>query len=298
MRTNAIVRIVIFAIVVVLLLGILGIGIAARYYALDLSAWYNNSNSGDYSPAELGTPVSVNGLIREISIDWVAGSIIIQPSAEAKNISFSETNVSDSSNQMIYKQSGDSLTIQFCKDSVRFLGFSSNISKDLVITVPSDWICQELEIDTASANVEGRNLTIESFDFDGASGVCTFTDCTVREMDMDTASGDIRFTGCLDKLQIDSMSANCRIAVINTTREISISTMSGDLDLALPEDCGFTLSIDSVSSDFSSEFDTVLSRGNHVRGDGSCRIDIEAMSGSVSIRKANPVPASTEQNTF
>ena len=61
--------------------------------------------------------------------------------------------------------------------------------------------------------------------------------------------------------------------------------MSGDLELTLPEYCGFTVSMDAMSSDFTSDFPTTMQNGNHIYGDGSCSISIDAMSGDVAIRK-------------
>ena len=40
-----------------------------------------------------------------------------------------------------------------------------------------------------------------------------------------------------------------------------------------------------MSSDFSSDFATTIQNGRHVCGDGSCQIQMDAMSGNVIIRK-------------
>lgn len=43
----------------------------------------------------------------------------------------------------------------------------------------------------------------------------------------------------------------------NVPNLIKMDSMSGDLTLTLPEGAGFTVSLDAMSSDFSSDFPTV-----------------------------------------
>ena len=70
--------------------------------------------------------------------------------------------------------------------------------------------------------------------------------------------------------------------------------MSGDLDLTLPGDAGFALSMNAMSSDFTTDFDTVMKNGNYVCGNGHCRINVDAMSGDVIIRRDTEAAASSE----
>ena len=128
-------------------------------------------------------------------------------------------------------------------------------------------------------------MTIREVDFDGASGTCEFENCTVDEMDIDTASGDIRFIGALDILDCDAASASVYAVLSNTPSRLDMDSMSGDLDITLPGDAGFTVTLDGMTSDFSSDFETTVKNGNQVCGDGRCRINIDAMSGDVTIRK-------------
>lgn len=231
--------------------------------------------------------------VSELEIDWVAGEILIQP-GNSDQITVREDNVSDEKYAMKLQHKGHKLKISFCEESVNnFIGFGSNaeLSKDLTITVPRDWICESLDIECASATVEVNDLTIREVDFDGASGTCEFENCTVEEIDIDTASGDVRFIGSLDILDCDAASASVYAVLSNTPSRVDVDTMSGDLDITLPEDTGFTVTMDGVSSDFSSDFETTMKNGNQVHGDGRCRINVDAMSGDVILRKGEPSPA-------
>ena len=301
MKTNAIIRIVIFSLVILVLASILVCGIALRgrsfgwAYRLHQGAEEVSPTSADsaehHAEAENhdfpSSAQHVSGKIDEISIDWASGTISILP-GDTDEILYEETGDFDSAYAMVAKVSGSKLTIQYCKDGSFLKGgfsFGGSLHKDLTITVPRDWVCRELEIDAASADVEIRDMTIQEFDFDGASGRCTLTNCAVGEMSLDTASGDVTFSGTLDTLDCDSASAKLQLELRNTPRSIDMDTASGSLTLVLPEDCGFTVSLDALSGRFSSDFATTTQNGRHIYGDGSCKINVSSMSGGVTIRK-------------
>lgn len=298
MKRNAIIRIVIWSLVIVVLVGILcSVMFGTR--------WYRRRNEVSIDlltePAEtivvgpeLGEKSTFSASeISELEIDWVAGEILIQP-GDSDQITVREDNVSEAKYAMVLQQRGEKLKIVFCEEGVgNFIGFntSNELIKDLTITVPKDWVCESLDIECASATVEVNDMVIREVDFDGASGACEFENCTVDEIDIDTASGDIRFIGSLDILNFDAASASVYAVLSNTPSRLDMDSMSGDLDITLPGDAGFTLAMDGMSMDFSSDFETTLKNNNHVCGDGRCRINIDAMSGDVTIRKGASIDA-------
>lgn len=288
MKSNAIVRIVLYTLAIVVLLGILITGIAASLFMVDTDFsiggfTFSLGGSEDINGTASSSGTADADQISKISIDWAAGSITLQP-GDVENITFQETGSFDEDNAMVWKQSGKTLEIKFSKPRV-FFGLSFDSAKDLVITVPRDWNCTELELDAASATVWINDLTVRTVDFDGASGTLTLENCAVDQLEIDTASGDVHFTGTLKELDCDAASANVTCVLTNVPQRIDMDMASGDLDLTLPEDCGFTLSMEALSSDFTSDFATSNRNGNHIYGDGRCKISVDGMSGEVIIRK-------------
>lgn len=289
MNKNAVVRIIIWSIVILVLLAILLAGLSHRFYVpLRISGGYAGASGNiQMTTVDADEEVCVPAAeIRSIDVDWVSGSVTIAP-GDVEEITFCESSVSNDKYKMVWKQSGDKLTIQFCRDS-NSLNFGVHFNdgdKNLLITVPRDWVCDSLEIDAASAELRIRDLTIREVKIDTASGTADFENCTVDSLEVDTASGDITFSGSLNALECEAASAGFVGVLSNVPGHISMNSMSGDLDLTLPEDAGFTVDMDAMSSDFSSDFPTVRKNGNYVCGDGRCRIDVDAMSGDVIIRK-------------
>lgn len=224
--------------------------------------------------------------IREIKIEWISGSVTVEP-GDVQEITFLESGNGTDKYEMVWKQSGDELVIQYSKDS-SIAGFGLHFgdgSKDLTVTVPRGWVCDSLELDTASTDLTVRDMIIREMEIDSASGTAKFENCTVSSLDVDTASGDVTFTGSLNELDFEAASASFTGVLENVPDKVKMDSMSGGLTLTLPEDAGFTVSLDAMSSDFSSDFPTVKKNKSYVCGDGHCKIEVSAMSGDVSILK-------------
>lgn len=244
----------------------------------------------DLPPQETMVSSSTNGYgcpaenVRELDIEWFSGEIKIYPGNTDRITVEEDGDISDKY-AMVTRLDGDSLEIRFFQEERNVIGLHSIPDKDLTITVPVDWYCESLEIETASASVEVCDLEIGEVEFSGASGSCEFDNCNVDVLDIGTASGDVRFTGSLNILDCDAASANLFAVLSNVPSRMDLDTMSGDLEVTLPKDAGFTLSMDALSENFNTDFEITHKDGKLVSGDGSCRIRISALSGDVTIHK-------------
>lgn len=309
MKSNAIIRIVIWSIVIVALVSVLGALIADEVYLSDYTP------AATAIPVPLETEVAVSpaqilpndetltlptDAIRKIEIDWVAGDIIIM-AADVKEIAISESDVTDEQYSMVFQAREDELEIKFCEERLMpGLGISltGDLNKDLYIEVPKSWKGRSIEIDAASANVEMHNITLQEMDIDGASGTCDFQNCTIDDLDIDAASGSIYYLGSLNRLDLDGTSASFTGDLQNTPDRIDADGMSCKLDIALPEDCGFTVTMDGMSSRLSSAFNgTSMKNGSHVYGDGRCRINVDGMDCDVTIRKLETIMIDSTEET-
>jgi len=288
MKRNAIIRIVLWSIALLVLLSVL----LTALYVPGALGHIRRESSGEFSGFQniQGKGFTMDAAsVRDLEIEWAAGSIVIQP-IDIAEICIAEEGAEQSSNPMVWNVRDRKLSIQYCKDPERVFVFGMDPeleSKDLIIQVPLDWQCNTLEIEAATAKVNIRDLAIREVDFDGASGTCEFESCSVDKLDVDTASGDIRFSGSLITLDCDAASASVYAVLTNVPSRLDMDSMSGDLDITLPADAGFTLRMDALSSNVQSDFETTTKNETLVAGDGHCRIEVDAMSGDVIIRKAS-----------
>ncbi len=287
MKSNAIVRIVVFSLLIILLLGLLGglLLVDSYGYVEKDPVWVIpmvSDVSGEVRRFDYVSPYEE--LITQIEVDWAAGTITIQP-GDTEQVRFSET-CPNNSGQLVYAQKGSKLTIRYQEQDVYF-GIQGTQPKDLTITVPRDWEGRSIEIDAASAQLEIRDINVRQLDFEGASGTGTLENCRIGELDISTVSGDIDFTGTLESLDYEGVSAKLTAVLADSPKRMELESVSGDLDLTLPESCGFTAAVDAVSGDFSSDFSVSKEKDTYTCGDGSCRITVSGVSGDVAIRKGN-----------
>lgn len=284
MKRNAVFRIILWTITLVILIGLLGS--AMLWFRPNGRFWSRVSSiaeDGDASILSGGNSLSVDAdKVRDLDIDWVSGEIRIQPS-DVKEIQITETAVEDSRYEMRCTHSGQTLKIAYCDPSTIRINKGA-YSKDLTILVPKNWDCRCLNIDAASAKLYVDDLNIREVDVDTASGTSQFQNCIVDALDVDTASGDIRFVGSLNKLDCESASASIYAELDNVPSEIDMDTASGALELVLPKNAGFSVKMDSMSGTLDSDFPTTIKDSRYICGDGACEIDMDSMSGKITIR--------------
>lgn len=281
MKRNAIFRMILFAFLAVVLVGVLIAGIALKKYQMPGVVVRESFDAPVVSENKFSGKE-----IDRLKIEWAAGNIVLVP-AEGDKISVTEE-LLGGDKTMVLKKDGSTLYVQYCEGAVGIsFGSNSGLKKNLYICVPQDWVCKELEIDAASATVQAEYLTIQELTSSTASGSHTFTNCQVEKLKMETVSGNLDFSGSLDKLDFNGVSAQANLVLSNRPKSINLESVSGDMNLTLPEGCGFTLEKDTVSGRFSSELETMEQNGKIIHGDGSCEIDVEGVSASVHIRKGD-----------
>lgn len=277
----AIVRIVLWVILFFVLAGLL----AAAFFGVNI---INYISDDDYTPGTVESSGSVDASqIKNIQVEWVSGSILVEPS-NVQNICFSETEGLSDEDKLVWRLEGNTLKIEFCQPK-GFLSFgfdSTDVKKDLVIQVPESWFCNNLDINSVSATLSINRLSANEILLTNVSGKCEFTDCVIKDVNVETVSGTVSYTGTLNSLDLQTVSADCTASLTNHPEAIRLEGVSGDLTLVLPEDCGFTASVDSVSGKFSSELPTTTRDGEYVYGDGACSIELEGVSGSIRIEAA------------
>ena len=289
MKTKAIIRIIAYCVVILALVSILGGVLAFRLFSVDhrVDSWVAPIAVPGSGEELVGTYIAEGKTATHIDIEWADGSILIQ-TGDVDQIQFSESGEYEESEALVYRQDGSKLGIRYQKEDVYF-GFQSTHSKDLTITVPRNWEGLSIDIDAASAQVELRGLTVREVDFDSASGTCVFTGCMVEELNVSTASGDVEFTGFLGTLEMESMSAVFRGQFLSCPKSLEIDSMSGDMEITLPSNCGFTAQVDALSGNFDSNFHVNQRDDRYIHGDGNCRIFLSGMSGDIFIAQGDDI---------
>lgn len=289
MKSNAITRIILFSLAIVLLLGILAAGVAGYAFFNGLHFEFGIG----LSDGIVGGTVASSGkesadAVRSLSIEWLDGSVTIQE-GDVDCIEFSERGAFDQNGTMVFKRDGETLRIQYAQKRKFWfftLGFQTSVRKDLVVTVPKGWSANTIRVNAVNSEFTVLDLNANEIKLNTVSGDSRLSGCAVRQLNVDTVSGDVTFNGLVDRLSCDSVSGDCSAVLSAAPKSVDLDSVSGSLRLTLPDGSGFTADIDSVSGSISSSFPTVSNRGSQIYGDGACKISADTVSGSVFIEKA------------
>lgn len=273
MKRNAIARIIIYSILILVLVGILAAALGAG------SFMFHFSSGGEVVEGGFSLPAAD---IRNLEIEWAAGSITIVR-GETEDIVVEESASGEMNDSMTYRLRGDTLEISYAESGIR-IGFHSTPKKDLYITVPMDWDCGDLIINSASTDIEAQELSADLLELNTASSDCILTDCNIGKLELDGASCNLNYSGTLDSLDCDGASTDITAVFTNVPNSINLDGASAELDISLPEDCGFRVEMDGMSNRFSSDFSTTSTDDCYVYGDGGCKIEVDSMSTTVRIR--------------
>lgn len=254
MKSNAIARIVLNAILILLLVAILISALGIELFSINSDS-YQSANEGSVDAA----------IVKELSIDWAAGSITILAN-DTDKITFSEAGDFNSKYDMVYSIEGGKLSIEYAKDSVT-VGFGAIPKKDLTITVPRSWQCEELELDAAAVE-----LSIEGL--------------SVGNLELDCAAGEVRFNGSVDTIDCDGAAMELSITCANKPSKINIDGAACELAVKLPAGCGYAAHITSLGGEFNSNVAFTKNDSSYKYGDESCKLFIDGLGSEVNIQIA------------
>lgn len=288
MRKNSIAQIVVCALALLVLLAILVGGIwwgQNGFHGWDFGNFlfsFGGSTYSDPGSYSIGSASVEAGDVENLKINWVGGSVRVEPSSDSK-IHITEAKEYKEDEQLRWKVSGGTLTIQYCKSGLRV---TDTLRKDLVVAVPETLLESfgELNIDSVSAGIDISGGAYRKINLDNVSGRVKVTDCTAGELDMDTVSGNLDFAGVVHSVSFNSVSADCELDLTETPREVDADTVSGNVTLRLPQDASFTAKVDSVSGDVSTDFNVTREKKRYVCGDGRNEFELDSVSGDMRIQ--------------
>ena len=219
--------------------------------------------------------------VKKLHIEWVSGNVTLK-TADQHNVTFRVDG--DSALPFSYQLSGNELDLRYPADNA--LWKPAWGSKNLTVTVPQSWYARETNIDVVSAVVEVDGLSTEELKLDTTSGPINASGLCCDQIIASTVSGNVILEGTAEELKLDTTSGRCQAELDERVQEIELDSVSGELELILPESLGFEAEVDTVSGSFRSDIPTTASsKGVYTCGNGECGISVDTVSGSITIQK-------------
>lgn len=247
--------------------------------------------------------------VRRIVVDWIAGEVTIRYHDE-NYISVTEnaSHTLGKDTVLRYWLDGDTLRIRYARS-----GWFSAVKltmKNLVMYLPRDIILEDLTVETVSADVIVQEIFSDTFNLETVSGnieaervrfdtdfdaesvsgnISVYADESGSLLQAASTSGhiDITAAAALDSVSLATTSGNIYAALKEVAREGDLETLSGRIELRLPQSAQFTARISTLSGSLNSDFSYTKTDDVYICGSGRAKLDIETLSGSVSISADN-----------
>ena len=258
----------------------------------DLSLhWIDDHGSDEgYTVGE----ASVSGEVRELDVSWLSGSVTVELT-DGDAVTLREEPQPESSDaRMRWKLKDGKLTVYSQKSGLTI----PTRAKQLTVGIPASRAAklQKLSLDLSAATASLPALTLRELELDSVSGSVTLMGGSYENLDFDSTSGDLTVTdaagsltldGAFETIDFDTTSGALHLTTSILPQDISCDTVSGGVMLTLPENGGFSATLDSVSGDLTVDgFAGSLHRDEFVYGQGGPAYEFDSVSGDVHIRCA------------
>ena len=157
------------------------------------------------------------------------------------------------------------------------------------ITLSDLRLSEILRTDTTSGAILCTHVTAgEEFHVDTTSGSAALTEMRTKTADLNTVSGKITYSGSAEEFHGSSVSAAIRGEFVSCPEKVDLSSVSGLLTVAMPENSGFEAEYSSISGKFSSDFPVsggVGTSGRALYSSGTASFRFSTTSGDMQVLK-------------
>ncbi len=215
-----------------------------------------------------------NTSIDAIEIDWIGGNITVTP-YDGEDILLKESgNIRAEKDCLRYHIKNGCLSIDYCKTQFH-IGIDLFTDEDLPV--------KDLEIQIPKRLAQ--HLT--SFSCDAVSSNIRLNDIGVSEVSSETVSGSLSGTlSGVDAFDFATVSGDVDVKLSACPSTLDFSSVSGCCKLYLPKKSNVTVSFDTISGDFKSDFKTCCEDDDeYIIGSGKADFSIDTTSGDMILKK-------------
>ena len=160
----------------------------------------------------------------------------------------------------------------------------------LDVYIPQDYR-ENIIIDAVSADVEISNLDLNNFQCKTVSGDLRIKAFSSDNLILRTTSGEVNIMDFTGNLEADSVSGDINVGYRVFNNNLDIKTISGKVEIDLPQNAEFYLKTNTVSGEVVAKFPITIISFNKMNqlegtvGTGDNRIIIDTVSGDIYINK-------------
>ena len=280
---SAVVRLVIWSVVLCVLVALFAVGMAAPS-----KGWFTGVNLGGFRYDDSGYSVG-NGMSSEsitaISVEWIAGSVTVVPSEENEIYITEDYAGGDRDLTLRWKIEDGELSVKYRAPAWIV---HQTVDKNLTLAIPAAMLeaMHEVELEGVDCDVRYEG-NADELSLDVVDGDMTVQG-DIGELDLDAVDGRLTFRGAVRRVDTDCVDAAV-ILDLDMAAELNFDHVDGDVTLYLSDEItGFSAEVDAVGGSILLEgFDGVVSNGNESArwGDGGLRIRVDGVDCQLNIKK-------------
>ncbi len=211
--------------------------------------------------------------VKELEIDWLGDSVTIS-TYDGNELVFSETSEESlvDSRTMHYRLDDDgTLEIVFGKPGVKMEG-KEVPDKRLTVMVPRTLLLEKVELNGVGYNVLMDSVRCEDLEANHVWSSITLNECEI------------------ENVEVNGVSTIVEATFSKMPEEMELNNVSGSTMLYVPENAGISIVSSGLISDFESDLPCVRKGSKRIIGDGSCKIESNAVTGKLKIRAKDQQP--------
>ena len=242
----------------------------------------------DYTGSDYALPEGTD--ITALDIDWVSGEVeILVTSGDAVSLMERVDRGTSPAYAMVVSEQDGVLKVRYVEDEL--LTLPNLPAKKLVVHLPREMAesLTEVSFSSVSADFDVDPLTVrEKFAFSSVSGDLKTDAITAENVnaEVSTVSGKIELDGSFLRVTGESTSGKIEVKLRNCPEKLNIVTVSGDVELELPDSTNFWLGYDTVSGEIDCEVPVQRDGEHYYRGlSMGCDISISTTSGDLKIER-------------
>ena len=144
-----------------------------------------------------------------------------------------------------------------------------------------------LDTETVSGNAVLKNITANKTDMTAVSGKITAENLTSNFVKTESVSGKTELSGSFNDVTNNAVSGNVIITSAVCPKKIDAETVSGKVDINIPENDGFICELESVSGDVDTDFQANVRKKTVIYKEAAATFDVETVSGNVFIKRTD-----------
>ena len=250
----------------------------------DFNFYYSDELGFNYKTSEKSYPINNN--IKNIEISLESQNINVNE-YDGDNILVEIKNNRNSNAELSKTENGDKMIFNsnhsIPSRSTVNISIPQKIIKDLSLkltTSSGDVNLSNLNINsistfTSSGEIYMSNVNLDYISLNSSSGDISLNNLFASDTKINSTAGEIDCIGNFGTLYSSSTSGDMNFSFTDSLKKSSFGSVSGDISLNIPTQCGYKINYYTVSGDTS--FST-LSNGNE-----EALIDIKTTSGDISV---------------